>query len=74
MAFDNIMENHSMSIGSALRSYVQAASIIKLVSSSSSKTSIREERSLIDATSGGALIDKTLEQAQYLISNIETNF
>jgi hypothetical protein len=57
---------------------VQAAPIIKLVSSYLSSISIRAfypliDRNMIDVASGGALVDKTPEAARNLVANMAAN-
>ncbi|XP_057487366.1 disease resistance protein Roq1-like [Actinidia eriantha] len=63
-----------MNTGNVLRNYVLAAPIIKLVSSYLSYEGLLPtDRSMIDAASGGALVDKTPEAARNLIANMAAN-
>ena len=65
-----------MSTRSGLKSCVLHVLTIKSVSNFSSSIFMRlmpTERSMIDAASGGALVDKTPQQARVLISNIAIN-
>ena len=62
-----------MSIGNDSRNYMPHALTIKSMSSFSYEGLMPMERSMVDAASGGALDDKTSQQAQVLISNIATN-
>ncbi|RDY10458.1 hypothetical protein CR513_05015, partial [Mucuna pruriens] len=68
MGLGNILERHYANTGKDLTSYVLLVHIIK---SASSLTMM--DRSMIDATSGGALMDKTPAIARHLMSNMVSN-
>src|SRR5262249_428805 len=67
------MINHSLSIMRDLKNFVYSAHIIKSLTNYFYEGLTPQYRSIIDATSGGALVNKTPEAVRQLISNMAAN-